>query len=139
MIATPELDQSRMAAHQNQANLTVDLTGVKERKGKLQVALFNSAEGFPNDAKPYRAEVLNITANNELRVVFKDLPAGEYSVAAYHDENSNGKLDKNLVGAPTEDYGFSNDTRGTRLKAPSFEDTKFTVAREDAQVSIEIR
>lgn len=128
-----------MAPLQNTASLTIDVTGVQERKGKLQIGLFNSAEGFPDDAKPYRAEVLNITQNNALQIVFRDLPAGDYAVAVYHDKNGNGKLDKNLLGIPVEDYGFSNDTRGTRLSAPSFEDTKMQVEKADTQLEIEVR
>ena len=128
-----------MTTTQDQASLTVDITGVQERKGKLQVALFNSPEGFPDKAKPFRAEVINIADSNPLQVVFKDLPPGEYSVAAYHDKNGNGKLDKNLVGIPVEDYGFSNDTRGTRMSAPSFEDTKMRVEGADTEVKIEVR
>ena len=128
-----------MPTLQDKASITIDVSGIKERKGKLQVALFNSAEGFPDKAKPFRAEALNITEDNPLQVVFKDLPAGDYSVAAYHDKNGNGKLDKNLVGIPVEDYGFSNDTRGTRMSAPSFEDTKMRIEGADVEVNIEVR
>ena len=128
-----------MATFQNTASLTIDVSGVKERNGKLQVGLFNSAEGFPDDAKPYRAEVLNITESNSLQIVFRDLPPGEYAVAVYHDKNGNGKLDKNLLGIPVEDYGFSNDTRGTRLSTPSFEDTKMRVEKADTKLEIEVR
>jgi uncharacterized protein (DUF2141 family) len=120
------------------ASLTIDVSGVKERKGKLQVALYNSATDFP-ETEPYRGEVLNITADNELQVVFRDLPPGDYAVAVYHDKNSNGKLDKNLLGIPVEDYGFSNDTRGTRLSAPSFEDTKLRVENQPVRLQIEVR
>ena len=127
-----------MATTQDTASLTIEITGVKERKGKLQLGLFNQEEGFP-EAKPYRAEVLNITENNELRVVFNNLPSGEYAVAVYHDKNSNGKLDKNLLGIPVEDYGFSNDTRGTRLSTPSFADTKMRVEKANTSVKIEVR
>ena len=134
----PVTDLSKSAV-QEKATLTISVSGVKERKGKLQVALFNTAEGFPDDAKPFRAEVLNITESNALQVVFKDLPPGDYSVAAYHDKNSNGKLDKNLLGIPVEDYGFSNDTRGTRMSAPSFEDTKMRVENAAIEVKIEVR
>ena len=136
---SPITTNSRMATVQETTTLTIDVSGVKERKGKLQVALFNSAEGFPDDAKPFRAEVLNITSDNLLRIVFKDLPSGDYSVAAYHDKNGNGKLDKNLLGIPVEDYGFSNDTRGTRMSAPSFEDTKMRVEGKDVEITIEVR
>lgn len=120
------------------ASLTIDVSGVKDRKGKLQVALYNSDKDFP-ETEPYRGEVLNITADNDLKVTFKDLPPGDYSVAVYHDKNSNGKLDKNLLGIPVEDYGFSNDTRGTRLSAPSFENTKLRVEGENVELKIEVR
>ena len=40
-------------------------------------------------------------------------------MAVIHDANMNGKLDTNLLGIPTEGYGFSNDARGL-LGAPSF-------------------
>ncbi len=120
------------------ASLTIDVSGVKQRKGKIQVALYNSEKDFP-ETEPYRGEVLNISADNDLKVTFKDLPPGDYAVAVYHDKNSNGKLDKNLLGIPVEDYGFSNDTRGTRLSAPSFDDTKLRVDSENVELKIEVR
>lgn len=33
---------------------------------------------------------------------FDQVPAGDYGIAVYHDENSNGKLDRNFVGIPKE-------------------------------------
>jgi|TARA_B110001469_G_scaffold64024_1_gene61321 uncharacterized protein (DUF2141 family) len=51
-----------------------------------------------------------------------ELAAGKYGFSAYHDVNSNEKLDLNLFGAPTEPYGFSNNARGTFSK-PSFSET----------------
>ena len=130
---------SLMPTSQDAARLTVTITGVEEQKGKLQVALFNTAEGYPDKAKPYKAKVIDVTGGDSWQAVFEDLPAGDYAVAVYHDKNGNGKLDKNLVGIPVEDYGFSNDTRGTRMSAPSFEDTKMAVSGGDAQVAIEVR
>ena len=41
--------------------------------------------------------------------VFDDLAPGRYAVAAYHDVNGNGELDKVPPGLPTEPYGFSNE------------------------------
>jgi uncharacterized protein (DUF2141 family) len=32
------------------------------------------------------------------QTVFDNLPAGVYAVAVYHDENSNGKLDRGMFG-----------------------------------------
>lgn len=118
--------------------ITISITGVNSKKGKLQIALFNSSEGFVN--KPFKTAALDLASTNELKTVFSQLPPGEYSVAAYHDENDNGKLDKNLVGAPTEDYGFSNDDRtGMRLSAPSFDDTKFSVTDGNQDITVNVR
>ena len=45
---------------------------------------------------------------------------GRYAAIAFHDENGNGKLDKNFLGVPTEPYGFSNDAQGF-LGPPTFD------------------
>ena len=137
-VGQPSANEPLMSTPVATASLTIDVSGVKERKGKLQVALYNSGKDFP-ETEPYRGEVLNITADNDLKVVFQDLPPGNYAVAVYHDKNSNGKLDKNLLGVPVEDYGFSNDNRGARLSAPSFEDTKLRVENQPVSLQIEVR
>ena len=63
---------------------------------------------------------------DQVTLVFKDVPAGKYAFNAYHDENANGKMDRNLFGIPTEGYAFSRDARGRR-GPPSFEDAVFEV------------
>jgi uncharacterized protein (DUF2141 family) len=45
--------------------------------------------------------------------VIHDLPAGEYALSAFKDDNGNGKLDANPLGMPIEPYGFSNDAAGS--------------------------
>jgi uncharacterized protein (DUF2141 family) len=46
----------------------------------------------------------------------EDLSPGEYAIAMVHDENSNLKLDTNLVGAPVEGYAASGVNK--RFSAP---------------------
>jgi len=43
------------------------------------------------------------------------------------DANGNGDLDRNLLGIPTESYGFSNGVRPT-LRAPTFDEAAIGVA-----------
>lgn len=45
-------------------------------------------------------------------VSISDLKPGKYAVRYYHDENLNGKMETNIVGKPTEGYGFSNNVTG---------------------------
>jgi uncharacterized protein (DUF2141 family) len=56
-----------------------------------------------------------------------DLAPGEWAVALSQDLNNNDKLDKNLLGIPTEPFAFSNNVK-PRLAAPTFQQCKFTVA-----------
>lgn len=69
--------------------------------------------------------------------VFNKVRPGTYGLSAFHDQNSNGKLDTNFLGMPTEDYCASNNARGV-LGPPSFDDAKFTfrggTQRLDAQL-----
>jgi len=55
---------------------------------------------------------------------FTDLPPGRYALAVYCDLNANGKLDSNLLGMPTEPYGFSRDARSL-FGPPDFEQASF--------------
>jgi uncharacterized protein (DUF2141 family) len=63
--------------------------------------------------------------------------AGDYAMVAFHDANSNGKLDLGLLGIPMEGYGFSNNVRPI-LHAPSFESVAFQAAPGDTHLRIKL-
>lgn len=54
------------------------------------------------------------------------LEPGEYAFAAYHDENGDGKLNRNRIGIPKEAFAFSNGVV-PRLRRPSFRRTKVLI------------
>jgi uncharacterized protein (DUF2141 family) len=56
----------------------------------------------------------------------KNLAAGKYAVRFYHDENLNQVMETNVVGKPTEGYGFSNNVTGT-FGMPPFEKWLFSL------------
>ena len=68
-------------------------------------------------------------------VVLTNLDPGQYTIILFHDENGNGKLDKNALGVPTEPYGFSNNVRGF-LGPPDFEEAIMEVNAGDKAVRI---
>ncbi|MEO6173647.1 MAG: DUF2141 domain-containing protein [Flavobacterium circumlabens] len=112
-------------------NLTVSVSGLKNNTGAVKVGLYNSDGTFLNTT--YKSIVSEIK-NNELTVTFKGIPKGEYGISTYHDENSNGKLDKNMMGIPSEAYACSNNARGF-MGPPSYKDAKFTVSK-DSKIAI---
>lgn len=112
--------------------LLVLVKGFKSTEGHLRVALFNKGNTFP-DSDAYRTSITEISANEEL-IRFEDLPYGDYAVAVIHDFNDDGKLDKNILGIPTEGYGFSNNAMG-KYGPPTFLQASFVFAgRDEARV-----
>ena len=99
--------------------IQVNITGIRNNKGHLLVSLFNSKQGFPDKAdKALRRLRLSIT-NGTAYCNFSELASGTYAIAILHDENDDLKLNTNLLGIPTEGYGFSNNVMGA-FGPPSF-------------------
>ena len=104
--------------------LTIVVKNVKNSNGIISATLFNAETNWLK-----KGEVKEITIDNKEVVVieFEKVPDGIYAVSVIHDENSNGDLDANFVGMPTEPYGFSNDARGMFGPA-SFNESKFSLS-----------
>ncbi len=123
------------AGHAGAADLTIHVDDVKAAGGKIEVALYNSAGAFMKTAIGTGSTAATKAANT---VVLKDLPAGEYAFAVFHDANSNDKLDKNMLGIPTEDYAFSNNALG-KMGPPSYDSARFTLPAAGATMRVSLR
>lgn len=119
------------------AKLIVSIQGTRNADGYLFVALFSKPDGFPDGNYSLRHLKLKAAAET-LTVVFDDLAPGSYAVGAYHDENSNGRLDTDFVGYPKEGYALSNGIRAV-FSRPRFIDAAFAVTGEDAHVTLRIQ
>ena len=92
------------------AELAVEIREIRSADGRLFVAVHG-----PETKATFPAGTATVAAVRQrahagtLRFVLQDLPPGQYAVNAFHDENGNGELDTNLVGIPSEGYGFAND------------------------------
>lgn len=117
------------------ADIEVMLTGFTATGG-LQVALYDSEAGYT--AEKIFGGVQRRARANSLRVIFADLPPGTYAIAAFHDKNENKELDANVLGIPTEAYGFSNNVRGT-FGPPEFTAISFTVDNAPLKLDIELK
>jgi uncharacterized protein (DUF2141 family) len=101
--------------------VTIVVTNVASAEGKIHVALCRQAEFL----KPCRLSVeLHAKAGTTTATILA-VPPGQYAAYAYHDRNSNGRVDRNLIGLPTEDVGFSNGAlkglRKPEWRAAAFE------------------
>jgi len=111
------------------ATVEVRVTGVAGGKGKVNVAVCDR-ERFLKQCT-YHASVAAREGENV--VSLKDIPPGTWAVLAYQDENENSQLDRNLIGIPKENYGFSRDA-ASRFGPPSFDDAAIDV-REGTTVA----
>ena len=107
---------------QKKGNLTVVVSNISAVKGHMQLGLFNKSENFPKPGKEYKVVRFKVTSK-KMKYTFKGLKQGDYALAIYHDKNSDKECNRNFIGIPTEDYGFSNNIKPV-LSAPSFKDTK---------------
>ena len=104
------------------ATIEVRVSNVAGGKGKINVAVCDR-ERFLKQCV-YSASVP--ARAGETVVSLKDIPAGSWAVLAYQDENENNELDRNFIGIPKENYGFSRDAAG-RFGPPGFDDAAIEV------------
>jgi len=120
------------------SELVINLSDQK-KAGTLMLAIYNNAEAFEGSVIKEKRSEVGVFKGLELYLEPKDsmrlsieIPDGEYAIAFFIDANGNKKLDKNFLGIPKEQFGFSNNAMGT-LSAPSFEQAKFKVAGNTVQ------
>lgn len=111
------------------ATVEVRVSNVAAGKGKINVAVCDRERFLKQCA--YHASVP--AQAGETVIGFKDIPPGTWAVLAYQDENGNNQLDRNFLGIPTENYGFSRDAAG-RFGPPGFDDAAIEV-REGTTVA----
>jgi uncharacterized protein (DUF2141 family) len=115
------------------ATIDVHVTGTAGGRGNVNVAVCDRERFLKQCA--YTGTVP--AREGETVVTIKNVPAGTWAVLAYQDENGNGELDRNLIGIPSENYGFSRDARG-RFGPPSFEDAAIPVRDETTTATVRL-
>src|SRR5262249_48714227 len=93
-----------------QGNVTVHITGLRNSKGVVRIALFNSADSYTkskgtegNAAGAFQKAAAPISAQ-QATYSFDSLPYGDYAVKMFHDEDNSGKFETGLFGIPKVEY-----------------------------------
>ncbi|PPT35170.1 DUF2141 domain-containing protein [Xanthomonas arboricola] len=124
------------SAAANAADLDVGVSGLRSQQGKLRVAVIAAPAQLDGAQPPVQAQTVPITSTTP-QIQFKNLAPGRYAVMINHDENSNGKLDTNLIGMPVEGYGFSNNPTG--MRKPGFDEIVFELPAAGKRISVQMR
>lgn len=110
--------------------LKLNVTNFKSSDGQLMAQLYNeSGEVVENLVQPMQSEKKQLC-------MFKNLAPGKYAIRIFHDQNSNGKLDTNLLGIPKERFGFSNNVMG-KYGPPDFEEQLFEL-QSNGEITINL-
>jgi uncharacterized protein (DUF2141 family) len=115
------------------ATIEVRVTAVAGGKGTVKVAVCDREHFLKQCA--YTASVPAKEGENVIAV--HGVPKGTWAVLVYQDENGNGQLDRNFIGIPKENYGFSRDAAG-KFGPPGFEDAAIQVGEDAAVANIKL-
>ncbi|MDC0477575.1 DUF2141 domain-containing protein [Flavobacteriaceae bacterium] len=114
-----------------------------EQKGTVYLAIYNNSTSFDQDNKNKNVNK-NRWVKSIVEVVNKnsftknvELKKGVYAISLFVDSNNNKIIDKNLLGIPTEQYGFSNNATGF-LGSPSYNDASFNLIN-DLNIKISLK
>lgn len=128
---------SCFAADAQTGSLSVIVEGISSATGKIMMAVFKDADGFPSEPqKAFQLQQLPATKGNHV-INLNGLPNGKYALALYHDQNNDNQLNTNIFGAPKEGYGFSNNVKPV-FSAPGFGEASFVVDGKK-QIKISMR
>jgi len=118
--------------------LRIHVLGLRSDRGDIRCSLFSSAEDFPNNgdlmAKITTAPIVDRSAT----CVFTGVAPGVYAVVLFHDENGDGKFNRNWIGLPEEGYGFSDDAPA-HFRPPRFDEASFSFAGGALEIPVNIR
>jgi uncharacterized protein (DUF2141 family) len=132
--ATPPGAQAKPTA----SVLHVRVVNLRNSTGQVICTLFNSPLAFPTDSTRAVGQIAVPIKDNAAVCRFSGLAPGKYALVAFHDENSNGKFDRNWFGLPKEGYAFSNNVRPV-FSPPAFKAAAFDYGGGDQWLTLVMR
>lgn len=125
---------SAMTDTANKKPLVLVIDNLESPSAPVEISIYSPRDKFPTadgQMKKYRFH----PSGKQLTVELTDLDYGQYAVATYQDLDADGQIGKNMIGIPTDPYGFSNNYK-PKIKAPAFKDCEFAYNDQSSPVSI---
>ncbi len=131
--ATAEANTNDPAASNT---LTLEVTGIREAKGRMACALFWQNKGFPRKHRRALRRTWVDVEGDTVNCVFKRTGLGEYAASVFLDINENGKLDTSVTGRTSEPWGVSKNVTSKRQGPDLYKEAKFNY--EGGEVTLPI-
>ena len=117
-LAASLLTLPLLAAAANPGCASVEVQNVRPAQGRLMVAAYLDAETF---GKAAASQLALAAGEATMRFDLCGLSGESVALTLYQDLNSDGKMNANLVGMPTEPWGASGHPG---MMGPKWEATK---------------
>jgi len=131
----PSVEVSRGST--NKKPLQVRVTNITKVQGKVMLAVYDRQEDFLTD-NVVTSAIAEVHGNEVIMNLDGLVLSHPYAISIYHDVNSNGKLDTNIMRIPTEPYGFSNNNLGV-LPIPNYQKSAFILDEKLDSLEIVLR
>lgn len=122
--AAPTSTECPVSSGGTRLQLTIE--NVRTMRGSITISVYGD---HPEDflVKGKKVAKVRVPAQAGTFRACLNLPKpGTYALAAYHDEDGDGRLTRNFLGVPVEGYAFSNDPTVV-LAPPAFDAVAITV------------
>ncbi len=124
-----------ISAQADESRLIVTLKGVRDNTGQIRASIYREPETFRKEDRAIA--VVSVPAQKgDLKLAFLALPPGRYAIMAYHDADSDSKLDLRFGMFPTEGYGLSNNPKV--IGPPKFADSAFELSGPETSIEIKL-
>mgnify|MGYP003111745510 FL=1 len=109
-----------------------------DERGAIRIAIYPTSDRFnqPESAIWKRSVAIDPASETVCLIPIDGLPP-TFAIAVFQDANENAQLDRNVLGVPSERYGFSNDARG-KVGPPGFEEAVVARPAPDEELEIKI-
>lgn len=122
----------------NTGKIIVEIEGFPNDKGVVRSHLFNSAEPYPTESDSAFKKTTSFAKSGKAVLEYDNVPYGIYALTVHHDENNNGKMDRNFIGYPKEGFGLSNNPK-IMFSVPTFEECKFKLDKDVKIIKIKLK
>lgn len=120
-------------------NNEVVFSGIRSSKGQIILKIYRDSKSYENDQA---CKILYFKKTDMVKGIMKvkfHLTPGNYGFALCDDENNSNVMNFNLIGIPTEGFGFSNYYHAG-MSSPKFSSFKLTVSENEVnKVRMHIR
>ena len=108
--------------------LCIEVDNIQTLQGTIRTVVVDSKAGFDGEAKPVGAFVVP-ASQSSLSVCIDGFAEGEYALRVMQDVDGDEELATNLIGAPAEPWGTSNNAKGS-FGPPKWKQARFELKGE---------